>query len=117
MEKTKLEERKKVEEEDLDKLMKLREQNDLEVSELKQELEITKKMYELRCLQMETEAEGAKTELEERSKELEQRLEDSKNKVKQLESYSESKHESWNQKEHICQSLMEFQLGALRVCF
>lgn len=108
-----MEERKKFEEEDL---MKQKDQNNNhEISEMKQELEITKKTYELKCLQMETEANGAKTELEERSKELEQLLEDSKYKVKQLESYSESKYQSWNQKEHICQSLTDFQFGALRV--
>lgn len=112
-----MEERKKFEEEDLVKLMKQKEQNNLEISEMKQELEITKKTCELRCLQIESEAKGAKTELEERSKELEQLLEDSKNKVKQLESFSESKYESWNQKGHISQSLMKFQFGALRVCF
>ncbi|XP_075663168.1 kinesin-like protein KIN-14C [Castanea sativa] len=113
-ERTKMEEKKKFEEEDLAKMMKEKENNNLEISTLKQELEIAKKAYELHCSQMDTQAKDAKTTLEERLKELENLLEDSKNKVKKLESYSESKYQRWNQKEQIYQSNMEFQFGALQ---
>ncbi|KAM4114584.1 hypothetical protein ACJW30_04G079700 [Castanea mollissima] len=113
-ERTKMEEKKKFEEEDLAKMMKEKENNNLEISTLKQELEVAKKAYELHCSQMDTQAKDAKTTLEERLKELENLLEDSKNKVKKLESYSESKYQRWNQKEQIYQSNMEFQFGALQ---
>lgn len=112
-----MEEKKKFEEEDLVKLMKEKENNNLEISTLKQELDVAKKAYELHCSQMDTQAKDAKTTLEERLKELELLLEDSKNKMKKLESYSESKYQRWNQKEQIYQSNMEFQFGALQVCF
>ncbi|KAK4567720.1 hypothetical protein RGQ29_003466 [Quercus rubra] len=113
-ERTKMEEKKKFEEEDLVKLTKENENNNLEISTLKQELEVAKKAYELHCSQMDTQAKDAKTTLEERLKELEHLLEDSKNKMKKLESYSESKHQRWNQKEQIYLSNMEFQFGALQ---
>lgn len=96
--------------------MKEKEQRDLELSALKQEIELAKKTHELRCLQMETEAEGAKTGLEERLKDLEHLLEDSRNKVRVLEAYSETKYEKWNKKEHTIQNFVEFQFGALQVC-
>nr|XP_023926072.1 kinesin-like protein KIN-14J [Quercus suber] len=113
-ERTKMEEKKKFEEEDLVKLTKENENNNLEISTLKQELEVAKKAYELHCSQMDTQAKDAKTTLEERLKELEHLLEDSKNKMKKLESYSESKHQRWSQKEQIYLSNMEFQFGALQ---
>lgn len=103
--------------ENLIRLMKEKDQSNLEISALKQELETTKKSYELRCLELEKDAKSAKSELEERLKELEHLFEESKSKVKELESYSETKCQSWSEKENIYQSFMEFQFGALRVSF
>ncbi|KAF8380237.1 hypothetical protein HHK36_027719 [Tetracentron sinense] len=94
--------------------MKEKDHSDLEISVVKQELEIARKTYEERCLQLETHAKEAKVELDERLKELECLLTDSTKKVKELESFSESKCQSWNKKENIYQSFMDFQFGALR---
>ncbi|XP_060670239.1 kinesin-like protein KIN-14P [Ziziphus jujuba] len=70
-EKANLEEKKKTEDEDVIRLMKEKDQSTLEISALKQELEINKKAYELRYLEMENKAKSAKMEVEERVKELE----------------------------------------------
>uniref|UniRef100_A0A5B7A1Q7 Kinesin-like protein n=1 Tax=Davidia involucrata TaxID=16924 RepID=A0A5B7A1Q7_DAVIN len=113
-ERTKVEEKKKLEEQDVIRLMKQKDDNTSEILALKQELEIARKTHEQQCLQMETEAKGAQQELEERLKEVENFLTKSRNRVKELEAYSESKYQRWNKKEHIYQIFTEFQLGALR---
>lgn len=97
--------------------MKEKDQSRLEISVLKQELASTKKKCELRCLQVETEAESAKADLEAKLRELEGLLTASRNKVKELEEISDSKIQGWSRKENIYKSFLEFQLGALRVCF
>ncbi|KAL9438255.1 hypothetical protein AB3S75_024014 [Citrus x aurantiifolia] len=113
-EKSKLEEKKKLEDDDVAKLMKEKDQQMLENLALKRELEMAKKTYELRCLQMETEYKGAKSGFEERIKELEHLLQVSRNKVRELEANSDSKYQRWSRKESIYQSFMDLQHGALR---
>ncbi|XP_068306675.1 kinesin-like protein KIN-14P [Pyrus communis] len=95
-ERTRMEAKKKTDDEDVNviRLMKERDQSNLEISGLKQELDIAKKTYDLRCLQMEMEAKGARAELGERIKELERLLAESRSKVKELQANSESKHQS-----------------------
>jgi kinesin family protein C2/C3 len=106
---------KRLEEEHVAKLIIEREQRDLDLSTLKQELELVKETHELRHLKMEAEAKGAKAGLEERLKELELHLEDSRNQVKVLSAYSESKSKTFNEKEDIFKGFVEFQFGALQV--
>ncbi|KAH9778667.1 kinesin-like protein KIN-14K [Citrus sinensis] len=113
-EKSKLEEKKKLEDDDVAKLMKEKDQQMLENLALKQELEMAKKTYELRCLQRETEYKGANSGFEERIKELEHLLQVSRNKVRELEANSDSKYQRWSRKESIYQSFMDLQHGALR---
>lgn len=114
-EKSKIEERKKVEEQDAIKLMKEKDDHNREIAILKQELEIARKTYEQKCLQMETESTGSHQELEERLKELGNLLTESRNKVKLLEASTESKSEKWNKKENSYRKFTEVQLVALRV--
>ncbi|KAJ6759770.1 KINESIN-LIKE PROTEIN KIN-14P [Salix purpurea] len=109
-----MEEEKKTGVEHVAKLIKEQEQRDVELSDLKQELKLAKQTYELHCLQMETEAKAAKDGLEGRIKELEILLEDSRNQVRVLEAYSQSKSNMFNKKEHIFKSFVEFQFGALK---
>lgn len=78
-------------------MKKEKEHCNLEISGLKQELDIAKKTFDLRYLQMETDAKGVKAALEEKVKELERNLADSRNKVKELEENSESKHQVSNE--------------------
>ena len=109
------EEQKKVDDENVIRLMKEKEQSNQEISSLKQELDVTKRSYELRCSELEKEAKGTKSKLEEKLQKLESLLDDSMNKVKELEANSETKCQSWSKKENTYQSFMEFQFDALKV--
>ncbi|XVF53918.1 hypothetical protein PTKIN_Ptkin05aG0138400 [Pterospermum kingtungense] len=127
-ENSKVEEKQRVEEQEITKLRKENEKNILEIAALKQELEIAKTITEQRSLEIKTEAKGANAGLPMRLKELECLLADSNNKVKELEclladsnnkvkelkASSESKCLSWNKKENIYQSFMDFQFGAMQ---
>ncbi|KAM7471134.1 hypothetical protein LguiA_009317 [Lonicera macranthoides] len=107
-ENTKVEEEKKVE-----RMIEQKDQSNQEIAALKKELEIARKKYEQQCSQMETDAKETQKGLEEKLKEVERLLAESRNKVKELEAYSESKNQGWNKKDHIYQRFTEFQLGVL----
>ncbi|XP_060968914.1 kinesin-like protein KIN-14K [Cannabis sativa] len=109
-EKNNREEKKKEEDESLIRLTKEKDQSNVEILALKQELEMTKN----HCLDLEKEAKNCSFELEEKLKTLEKLYEDSKNKVIELESFSETKSQSWNKKEHFYQRFMEIQFGAFQ---
>ncbi|KAK4750487.1 hypothetical protein SAY87_003969 [Trapa incisa] len=115
---------------------------DQEILALMQELEFVKKTAEAQCLRIESETKGEKTALEEKAKELECQLTASRiklreletfsesknmgikelehqlaasvNKVKELEMYSESKDQGWKKKVVILQSFTDFQLNAMQ---
>lgn len=116
-EKTKMEEKKKVEEQDVIRLVKEKEQINNEIWTLKQELETARKANEESCLRIENEGNKTQQELEERLKEVMHLLTESRSRVKELEAYSESKDERLNKKETIYQRFTDFQIGALRVWF
>ncbi|XP_042496777.1 kinesin-like protein KIN-14K [Macadamia integrifolia] len=114
VEKTKVAEKKKLEEQDMVRLMKEKDHIDIEISTLKQDLELSIQKYEQRCLQLETQAKGTKVGLEERLKELEGLLEGSRKKFEELESLSELKSQSWIAKEHSYQTSVDFQFKSLQ---
>lgn len=114
IENTKIEERKKLEEQDVDRLMKEKDRSDNEILALKEELEMARKTHEKHCLQLETQAKETKVELEKKLKELENLLTDSKKKVKELEAFSESKSRRWKRKELRYQNFVDSQFGALQ---
>ncbi|XVF50579.1 hypothetical protein PTKIN_Ptkin04bG0112900 [Pterospermum kingtungense] len=128
IENSKVEEKQKIEEQEMMKLVKENDKNILEIAALKQELEMAKTKHEWRCLEMEMETKDVKAGLQMRLKELECHLAESNNKVKELEcllaesnnklkeleASSESKWQRWNMKEHIYQSFMDFRFGAMR---
>lgn len=116
IEKSKLEEKGKVEEQDVLQLKKEKIQNDIEISRLREELESSKKMHEWHCLQLDAQVEDAKVELEKKLKELECLLRDSRKEVDQLQSFSESKQKIWAHKECTYQSFIDQQFVALKVC-
>ncbi|KAH1135961.1 hypothetical protein GYH30_013582 [Glycine max] len=66
------------------RLMKEQEDKNLEISALKQELEKTKRTYEVQRSQLETEAKDAKVELTQKSREYEHRLEELRNKAEKI---------------------------------
>ncbi|XVF10601.1 hypothetical protein REPUB_Repub07fG0196300 [Reevesia pubescens] len=114
IEKSKLEERGKVEEQNVLQLKKEKIQNDIEIPRLREELESSKKMHESHCRQLEVQAENAKVMLEKKLKELECLLSDSRKKVNELQSFSESKQKRWKTKEHSYQSFIDKQFVALK---
>ncbi|KAE8677948.1 Kinesin-4 [Hibiscus syriacus] len=113
-EKSKLEEKGKAEEQDVLQLKKEKVQKDLEISRLREELESSKKMYEVHCLKLEVQAEDNKVLLEKKLKELECLLSDSRKKVDELQSFSESKQKRWKDKERCYQSFIDKQFGVLK---
>lgn len=114
LEKLKLEEKKKLEEKDVEKIKREKENRDNEISRLEQELELTKKRHESHCLQLEENANEAKQELEKKLKDFEREMIDSKKRVKELESFADSKSRRWKRKERTYQSFINFQFGALQ---
>ncbi|XP_022760154.1 kinesin-like protein KIN-14J isoform X2 [Durio zibethinus] len=114
IEKSKLEEKAKVEEQDVLQLKKEKIQNDIEMSRIREELESSKQMHERHCLQLEAQAENTKVVLEEKLKELESILSDSSKKVDELQSFSESKQKRWKNKERSYQSFIDQQYRALK---
>ncbi|KAH0773407.1 hypothetical protein KY290_010544 [Solanum tuberosum] len=85
-----------------------------EIADLKQEMEIAKKLYEQHTLEMKEKATEAQQELEEKLKEAMSLLTESRNRIKELETFTQSNSHSWKKKEHIYQIFTDFQLGALR---
>lgn len=113
-EKTNIEEKKRVEDVELVRLRKENDDTNLEISELKQELDVTRDTYEKRCLQLETDALEIKSELEKKMMDLENHLTGSRKKVKELEKFTESKFLRWKKKERVYKNFMDFQYGSLQ---
>ncbi|KAK2975111.1 hypothetical protein RJ640_018913 [Escallonia rubra] len=112
--KTKIEEKRKLEELDVVKLMEEKALSDVQISNLKHELELLKGTYEKHSLQMEVQAKETKVELEKKVMEFECLLADSRKKVEELEAFSESKYLRWKKKELGYKSFIDFQSRSLQ---
>ncbi|CAI0414493.1 unnamed protein product [Linum tenue] len=99
MDKTGIEEKVRLKEKDLTNLKEEKRSLENENSALKRELETLKRIHEEHCLQIETQAKETNQALEKKTHDLECYLMDSNKRVKQLESFSESKLEGWKKKE------------------
>lgn len=119
-EKTNIEQKEKLEEQNALRLKKENDHRDIEISTLKQDLELAKRTHELHCLQLEEQICETKIESQRKLEELERLLTVSKKKVEELESFSESKSQRLKRIERSYQSFMCCQLGVmqdLRVAF
>ena len=96
--------------------MKEKDHSDRQISALKQELEMAKSTYEKQCMQLETHAKETNLELEKKLMELEDLLTDSRNRVKELEVFSESKMLRWRKKELSYKRILDSQFRSLQVC-
>ncbi|KAI7988019.1 Kinesin-like protein KIN-14J [Camellia lanceoleosa] len=114
IEKTEIEENKKLEEQDVIRLVQEKDRSEIQISALKQELELAKMTYEKHCLQLETDAKETEVELEKKLMELEYLLSDSRNKVKELETFSKSKSLGWKKKELSYKCFLDSQFGSLQ---
>lgn len=114
LEKSKMLEIKKLEDVELVKLRKEKNESDLEISKLKEEIEVTKDTYETRCMQLETHAIEVESELKKKIMDLENNLNVSRKKVKELEKFTESKFLRWKKKERVYKNFMDLQSGSLK---
>lgn len=114
VEKAKMEEKKRLEEQDVIRLTKEKASCQTEISLLKEELEMAKKTYKKYALQLEAQTREIKVESENKLHELESHLTDSRKKVKELEAYSESKSRRWKKKELSFRTFIDFQVKALQ---
>ncbi|XP_029127714.1 kinesin-like protein KIN-14J [Cajanus cajan] len=114
VEQTKFEEKKKLEEQDFSRLKKEKVRSEIEISALKQDLEIAKRTHEEHVSELELQATESKAEYEKRIEELKRHLADARKKVKELEAFSESRSLKWKNKEHTYQTIVNFQFGAFK---
>ncbi|KAK6158248.1 hypothetical protein DH2020_005562 [Rehmannia glutinosa] len=114
VEKTKIEEKKKLEEQDLIKLRKEMDSCESQILSLIEELTLAKKSYKENLFQLEAKAEETKEKLQKKILELECLLTDSSKKVKELEDFSESKFLRWKRKEHGYRHFIDSQFGSLQ---
>ncbi|CAD5174890.1 unnamed protein product [Musa acuminata subsp. malaccensis] len=104
----------KTKEYQIEKLAKEKEKSDKIISELKQELETTKRTYGDQFQQMDTKAKEYQIELEEKLKDAESVLAESQRRIQELETDSESNFQNWNQKEHVFQSFVDLQMQSVQ---
>ncbi|XP_045823203.1 kinesin-like protein KIN-14J isoform X2 [Trifolium pratense] len=113
-EQNKFEEMKKLEEQDFSRLKKDKVRSEIEISQMKQDLEMAKRSHEEHVLQLELQASESKAEYEKRIQELKCHLADARKQVKELEAFSESRYLNWKNKEHTYQSFLNQQFGAFK---
>ncbi|WOG81249.1 hypothetical protein DCAR_0100394 [Daucus carota subsp. sativus] len=114
MEKMEIEEKKKLEEEDAVRLLKLKESSDNHVITLQEELDVTKRTYEKHCFQLESQAKEAKVELQNKITELECLLADSRKKVEEHQASTQSKYRRWKRKELGYKRFLDLNSGSLQ---
>ncbi|XP_073131148.1 kinesin-like protein KIN-14J [Henckelia pumila] len=114
IEKTKIEEAKKLEEQDLIRLRKEKDICESQISSLIEELELVKKTYEENRLQLEAKSDETKNKLQNKILELDGLLTDSRKKVKELSDFSESKFLRWKTKEHEYRHFIDSQSVSLQ---
>ncbi|XP_019424122.1 PREDICTED: kinesin-like protein KIN-14J isoform X2 [Lupinus angustifolius] len=114
LEQNKFEEKKKLEDQDFTELKKEKVRNEIEISTLKQELEMAKRMHGGQVLQLELHANESKAEYEKKIRELERHLANARKQVKDLEAFSESRYFNWKNKEHAYQSFLNSQHRAIQ---
>ncbi|KAL6502326.1 Kinesin-like protein KIN-14J [Orobanche hederae] len=114
VEKTKIEEEKKLEEQDLIKLRKEKDSCDSEILSLNEELTLAKKSYKKDLFQLEARAEETEEKLQKKILELECLLTDSSKKVQELEDFSESKFLRWKRKEQGYRHFLDSQSGTIQ---
>jgi kinesin family protein C2/C3 len=116
-EQNKFEEMKKLEEQDFSRLKKDKVRSEIEISQMKQDLEMMKRSHEDHVLQLELQASESKAEYEKRIRELKCQLADARKQVmKGPEAFLESRYLNWKNKEHTYQSFLNQQVGVSR-CF
>ncbi|KZV31539.1 kinesin-4-like, partial [Dorcoceras hygrometricum] len=112
--KAKIEEEKKLEEQELIILRKEKDICESHILSLKEELDLVKRTYEENQFQLEAKADETKDKLEKKISELVGLLNDSRKKVKELSDFSESKFLRWKRKEHEYRQFIDSQFVSLQ---
>ncbi|KAL6609625.1 hypothetical protein ACP70R_039594 [Stipagrostis hirtigluma subsp. patula] len=108
-EKSKIEERRKLGEQDVVRLMKEKEHSENIIAGLRNEIKVMTKMHEEQLEQIERKAKQMEEQLSIKVNEVEYLLEQSNKKIKEVEAASELNSQLWNKKENIFQSYMGSQ--------
>ncbi|XP_051151324.1 kinesin-like protein KIN-14J [Andrographis paniculata] len=114
IEKTKIEEKKKLEEQNLSRLEKEKESCERNIVLLSEEFTSAKKSYEENILKLKSKADETKDKLEKKILELECLLNNSRKKIKEMEDFSESKYLGWKRKEQGYRHSVDSQLGSIQ---
>lgn len=115
-EKSKMEERRKLSEQDVHRLMKEKEHSENIIVNLKKDMEAMGRMHEQQLKQIEKRAKETEEQLATKIKEVEYLLLQSKKKVEEVEATSRVKSQLWDKKENIFQSYMDNQQLCIKVC-
>uniref|UniRef100_A0A0D9V5J1 Kinesin motor domain-containing protein n=1 Tax=Leersia perrieri TaxID=77586 RepID=A0A0D9V5J1_9ORYZ len=109
VEKSKIDEKRKLGEQDMIRLMREKENTENIIASLHQEMQVMSRMHEQFREQMETKARQMEEHLTLRAKEAEFYLMQSKKKVEEVEAASQLKSQLWSKKANIFQSFMNNQ--------
>ncbi|AQL00659.1 kinesin-related protein16 [Zea mays] len=109
VEKSKLDEKRKLGEQDMVRLMQEKENAENTIASLQQEIQVLSRMHEQYHERKETEARQMEEHLAMRLKEAEFLLMQSEKKVEEIESVSQLKSQLWTRKANIFQSFMDNQ--------
>lgn len=108
-EKSKIEERRKLSEQDVYRLMKEKENAENIITKLKEDMEAMNRMHEQQLEHIERKAKQTEEQLTTKVKEVEYLLLQSKMKIEEVEAASKLKSQLWDKKENIFQSYMNNQ--------
>ena len=115
-EKSKIEERRKVSEQDVHRLMKEKEHSENIIESLKKDMEAMNRMHKEHLEQIERKAKQMEEQFTTKVKEVEYLLLQSNKKVEEVEAASKLKSQLWDKKEHTFQSYMDNQHFHIKVC-
>ncbi|KAG9158516.1 hypothetical protein Leryth_016174 [Lithospermum erythrorhizon] len=113
-EKARLEEEKTLEHQEVLRLLREKENYEMQISSMEQELGLTKKTYEDNVVQLKSRNQETIAELERKIMELECLLADSMKKVKELEDFSESKYMRLKKKELGYKHFMDSHIDSIQ---
>ncbi|KAG9145127.1 hypothetical protein Leryth_008920 [Lithospermum erythrorhizon] len=113
-EKASVEEEKKLEHQNVIRLLREKENCEIQISSMMQELDLTKKTYEDNIVQLKSQYNETITEQKRKIMELECILADSMKKVKELEHFSESKYMGLKRKELAYKHFMDSHIGSIQ---
>ncbi|GAA0139494.1 microtubule binding motor protein [Lithospermum erythrorhizon] len=114
IEKSRIDEERKLENQELNLLLKEKVDYEMHISSLKRELEFTIKTHEENFLQLKTLSTETKVELEKKIIELACNLVDSQKRVEELENLSESKYMRWKKKELGYKHFIDSHVGSIQ---